>query len=154
MERIESFSMSAIGFVRCPGLQTKDDYQSKKKNQTFPAELILKPDLADALDEIETFDHAWLIWFFDRNLGRGYETKVFPRPDPSRRRGLFTTRSPNRPNPIGLTCVKVSGREGPILKFENPDILDDTPVLDIKPYIPSSDSRPDSKAGWLDELAR
>jgi tRNA-Thr(GGU) m(6)t(6)A37 methyltransferase TsaA len=114
---------------------------------------VLNSELTGALDEIETFDHVWLIWVFDRNLADGYQAKVYPRPDPGQLRGLFVTRSPHRPNPIGLTCVKVIGREKNILKFENPDILDNSPLLDIKPYIPLSDSRPDSKAGWIDNLA-
>lgn len=152
MNNITTFEMRAIGNIKCPGLKTKEDHYNKKKGQTFDAELVLNESLIEALDEIETFDHVWLIWVFSQNIGKGYKVKVYPRPDPEHLRGLFITRSPFRPNPIGLSCVKVLGRDGNILKFQNSDIFDGTPVLDIKPYIPSSDSRPDSHAGWISDL--
>lgn len=152
MAKHETFEMSTIGYVKCKNLRTKDDYHNKQKKQTFPAEVVLKPEFQDALDEIETFDHVWLIWVFSQNIDAGYQLKVHPGPDPKNLRSLFVTRSPYRPNPIGISCVKVSGHKGNILMFENADILDNTPILDIKPYIPGSDSRPDSKAGWIDNL--
>ncbi len=146
------FEMTPIGHVECSGLKKREDHYNKKQGETFKARLIVNMELADALDDIDTFDHIWLIFVFDRNIGEGFKTRVFPRPDPSNQRGLFATRSPYRPNPIGLACARVLGRENNIIHFENSDILDGTPILDIKPYIPKSDSRPDSKAGWLEGL--
>jgi len=147
-----SFEMTPVGHVECHDLKKREDHYNKKQGETFKARAIINLELAGALDEIDTFDHIWLIFVFDRNIGEGFKTRVFPRPDPSQERGLFTTRSPYRPNPIGLARVRVLGRENNIIHFENSDILDGSPILDIKPYIPRSDSRPDSRAGWLDKL--
>jgi len=147
-----SIELSPIGYIKCPRLKTKDDFQTKKSGEKFKAEAIINEKLTKALDEIETFDRVWLIFLFDRNINEGYKTKLRPRPDPSTKRGLFMTRSPYRPNPIGLSCVKITGHTKNILYFENSDILDGTPLLDIKPYIPKSDCWPKSKAGWLDNL--
>jgi len=149
---MSSFEMTPVGHVECLDLLNREDHYNKKPGETFKAKAVINKELTDTLDEIDTFDHIWLIFVFDRNVGEGFKTKVFPRPDPSHERGLFTTRSPHRPNPIGLACVRVLGRENNIIHFENSDILDGTPILDIKPYIPKSDSRPDSKAGWLDKI--
>ena len=148
----KTYVMKPIGYVRCPQLKTHDDFKKKPKGEPISAEAVLSNELAEAIDEIETFDHVWLIWVFDKNVGQGYKVKIYPHPDPEHQRGIFVTRTPFRPNPIGLSCVKVLGREGNILKFANSDIYDGTPILDIKPYIPSSDSRPDSKAGWISDL--
>ena len=147
-----SFELIPVGYIKCPLLKTKADFKAKKTGEKFKAEAVINEKLMEALDEIETFDRVWLIFLFDRNINEGYKTKLHPRPDPSTKRGVFITRSPYRPNPIGLSCVKVTGRTKNILYFENSDILDGTPLLDIKPYIPKSDSWPDSKAGWYDNL--
>ena len=145
-----SFELIPIGYIKCSLLKTKADYKAKKEGEKFKAEAVINEKLTDALDEIETFDRVWLIFIFDRNINEGYNTKVHPRPDPPAGKGVFLTRSPYRPNPIGMSCVKVTGHANNILYFENSDILDGTPLLDIKPYIPRGDSWPDSKAGWLD----
>jgi tRNA-Thr(GGU) m(6)t(6)A37 methyltransferase TsaA len=149
-----SFTMRPIGYIKCPGMKTIQTRHTKRKRATIEAEAVIKPILADALDEIETFDRVWLIWVFDKNIDAGYKTKVNPPVDPDNQHGLFVTRSPFRPNPIGLTCVKVIKRTKNILHFENHDIIDGTPLLDIKPYIPRSDSHPDARAGWLDMLKK
>ena len=147
MKKIE---MSPIGYIKCPLLKTKDDFEAKRRGDVVEAEAVINIELTEALDDIEEFDRIWLIFAFDRNIGEGYKIKFFPRPDPSNKRALFVTRSPYRPNPIGLSCVKLLRHEKNILYFENSDILDNTPLLDIKPYIPRSDCWPDSNAGWLD----
>lgn len=149
---MEEFKFEPIGYVKCPQLKTIDECFDKKKHEKFKAEAVINTDLEEALENIETFDYIWLIFLFDRNINKGYKIKFRPRPDPSTKRGLFLTRSPYRPNPIGLSCVKLLGHDKNILYFENSDILDGTPLLDIKPYIPSGDSHPDSNAGWLDNL--
>ena len=147
-----SFTMRPIGYIRCPGMKTVRKRHTKAKRPVLKAEAIIDPTLTDALDEIETFDRVWLIWVFDKNIKAGYKTRVNPPVDPDNQHGLFVTRSPFRPNPIGLTCVKVIKHTENILYFENHDIIDGTPLLDIKPYIPGSDSYPGSRAGWLDTL--
>ena len=107
MAENKTFLMKPIGHVRCSRLKSKEDYFKKKKGQVFPAQAIITPELADGLGEIETFDHIWLIWVFDRNIDEGFKLTVHPPADPDNARAMFVTRSPYRPNPIGLSCVKV-----------------------------------------------
>ncbi|MBN2242072.1 MAG: tRNA (N6-threonylcarbamoyladenosine(37)-N6)-methyltransferase TrmO [Acidobacteria bacterium] len=102
---------------------------------------------AAALDDIEHFERLWLIYWMDR-VGP-FRPRVVPYRD-NTEHGLFATRSPNRPNPIGLSVVRLVKREGPVLHVADLDILDGTPLLDIKPYIPDFDSRSVSRAGWFD----
>lgn len=100
----------------------------------------------DALHDVEGWEYVWLIYWFNRN--EGWRPKVLP-PRSERRRGLFSTRSPHRPNPIGLSAVRLVSVEGLILHVRGVDMLDETPLLDIKPYVAYADARPDAKQGWL-----
>jgi tRNA (adenine37-N6)-methyltransferase len=108
-------------------------------------------DLADAIDGIESFDTIWVLFWFHENGGH-YRPKVAP-PRSSERRGVLATRSPHRPNPIGLSAVRLERVEGLRLFVAGVDMLDGTPVLDIKPYIAYADAVVDAKAGWLDEAS-
>ena len=108
----------------------------------------------DALRGIEGFSHLWLIWQFSENVREGWSPTVRP---PilggNTRVGVFATRSPFRPNPIGLSSVKLEGVEvdphdGPVLIVSGADIMDCTPILDIKPYIPYADSHPEATEGF------
>jgi tRNA-Thr(GGU) m(6)t(6)A37 methyltransferase TsaA len=105
----------------------------------------------DALCDLELFDHLWLVVWFDRNVG--YKPKVQP-PRSSVKRGVFATRAPYRPNPIGLSAVRLVRVEGLRLFVRGLDLLDGTPVLDIKPYIPYCDAIPEANHGWLEIEAR
>lgn len=150
---MKKFEMIPIGYVKCPEPIVSNRPRGKNDRKKYKAEAIINENLEKALDGIEQFDRVWFIFVFDQNIGKRYDLKLVPHPDPyQREHGLFVTRSPNRPNPIGLSCVRVLGRNKNILYFENTDLLDGTPLLDIKPYIPNSDSHPDSKAGWLDDI--
>lgn len=111
-------------------------------------------ELADWIDEavlmdLEGFDRIWLIFAF--HLSEGWKNSVKP-PRGGPKRGVFATRSPHRPNPIGLSAVELVRVDGRVLHLRGVDLLDGTPVLDIKPYLPYADSFPFSKAGWIDEL--
>ena len=110
-------------------------------------EVEVHEEYADALDDLEGFEHIWLIYWLHR--ARPHRLKVVPYRD-TVERGLFATRAPSRPNPIGLSLVRLVGRESNRLQVEGLDILDGTPLLDIKPYIPKIDARAGSKAGWFD----
>jgi tRNA-Thr(GGU) m(6)t(6)A37 methyltransferase TsaA len=108
----------------------------------------------DALRGIEGFSHLWLIWQFSENVREGWSPTVRP---PilggNTRVGVFATRSPFRPNPIGLSSVKLEGVEvdphdGPVLIVSGADLMDGTPILDIKPYIPYADSHPEATEGF------
>ena len=113
--------------------------------------------VAEALRGIEGFSHLWLIWEFSENKRTGWSPTVRPpRLGGNQRMGVFATRSPFRPNPLGLSCVKLekvelSTPDGPVLWVSGADLVDGTPVLDIKPYLPYADCRPEAVGGFAGE---
>ena len=114
---------------------------------------------ADALRGLEGFSHIWLIWEFSANTVRGewQPTVRPPRLGGNERMGVFATRSPFRPNPLGLSCVQIDRIEldtpdGPVIHVRGADLMDGTPIYDIKPYIKYADSRPHSVCGYVDSL--
>lgn len=121
--------------------------------------IVFEPEFRDpeAVRGLEGFSHIWLIWEFSENRGKAWSPTVRPpRLGGNRRMGVFATRSPFRPNPIGLSCVELSevrldDPEGPVIVVQGPDLLDGTPILDIKPYIPYADSFPDASIGFLSD---
>lgn len=108
----------------------------------------------DALRGLEDFSHLWLVWVFDKAVRRDWSPTVRPpRLGGNRRMGVFATRSPFRPNPIALSSVKLAGIEqtaeqGPVLHIRGADLMDGTPILDIKPYIPYADAHPEALGGF------
>lgn len=143
------FPLVKIGEIRSPfkkqsGTPIQPPY-AKGAEGTVEVDEPYRASLAD----LKRFDRVWLIYWFDR--AGPYKQRVTPYRDEVRR-GLFATRAPCRPNPIGLSCVRllaVNESEG-ILKVADVDILDGTPLLDIKPYVPAFDAFPSVAAGWLD----
>ena len=124
-----------------------------------PAQIVFEPEYRniDALRGIEGFSHLWLLWQFDRAERERWSPTVRPpRLGGNQRMGVFATRSPFRPNPVGLSCVKLIGltqtTEGPVLEIQGADLVDGTPILDIKPYLPYCDSYPEARGGWTDGL--
>ena len=111
-------------------------------------EVIVAEPYVEALDDIEDFERVWLIYWMDR-VGR-FQPRVTPYRD-TRAHGLFATRAPCRPNPIGLSAVRLLRREGCVLHVADLDIIDGTPLLDIKPYVPEFDAHPRSRAGWFEK---
>ncbi len=120
------------------------------------AEAVLRLDPAvvppAALDDLQGIERLWIISLLHR--GGGWSPQVMPPRGPRVRRGLFATRSPDRPNPIGLSAVRLVRIDGCDLHVRGIDLLDGTPILDIKPYIPYADAFPESKAGWIDGVPR
>ena len=114
----------------------------------YEGQVVVDPAFEDALVDIEGFERIWLVYHFDR--AAPFKPRVVPYRD-TREHGLFATRSPCRPNPIGMSVVRLVSREGNVLKVSGIDILDGTSLLDIKPYVPEFDACPSSKAGWLDD---
>ena len=118
--------------------------------------VIFEPEFRnpDALRGLEGFSHLWLVWVFDQAIRKDWSPTVRPpRLGGNQRMGVFATRSPFRPNPIALSCVKLAGMEqtaefGTVLKIRGADLMDGTPILDIKPYIPYADSHPDAVGGF------
>ena len=113
----------------------------------------------EALRGLEGFSHLWLIWEFSANRGgRDWQPTVRPpRLGGNQHMGVFATRSPFRPNPLGLSCVELEGvdwdaSEGPVILVKGADLMDGTPIYDIKPYIKYADARPDAVCGYVDAL--
>lgn len=113
---------------------------------------------ADALRGIEGYSHLWLVWVFSQAIRDGWSPTVLPpRLGGKTRMGVFATRSPFRPNPIGLSsvkllCVDLHTKDGPVLRVAGADLMDGTPLLDIKPYLPFTDSHPDAIGGFSDPV--
>ena len=103
-----------------------------------------------ALQDLDGFSHIWIIYSFHKN--NHWKPKVLPPRNTRKKKGLFATRSPYRPNPIGMSVVKLSKIKGRKLYIKNHDLLDGTPILDIKPYIKYADSHPEATMGWIDEI--
>jgi len=108
----------------------------------------LYPEYAAGLKDLDGFSHLILLYQFHRSSS--YDLRVVPFLD-TVERGLFATRAPRRPNPIGLSVVRLCNIEGTTLQVENVDMLDGTPLLDIKPYVPAFDTQTDVRTGWLEE---
>jgi tRNA-Thr(GGU) m(6)t(6)A37 methyltransferase TsaA len=140
--------MQPIGTIRSPHRSPAGTPIQPTYAEEVEGEVVVDERFAAALDDIDGFARIWLIYCIDR--ARPWTPKVVPYRD-TQERGLFATRAPSRPNPIGLSVVRLLGREGNVLRVRGLDILDDTPLLDIKPYVPEFDAFTDSKAGWLDE---
>ncbi len=135
-----------IGFVHSPFNEKVEAPRQAVMNDT-PGQVELLPEYRDCLSDLEGFDRIWLLFWFDR--AEGWRPKVQP-PRSDEKRGVFATRSPHRPNPIGLSAVRLERVEGLTLHIRDLDLVEGTPVLDIKPYIPYADAFPDVSAGWLD----
>ncbi len=113
-----------------------------------------KMNFEQALDDLEGIERIWIIYLFHLNQ-KNWKPKVNPPRNPDGiKRGVFATRAPYRPNPIGMSCVKVSKIKGLKIWVNECDLLDSTPILDIKPYLPYADSFPEAKIGWLEDIDR
>jgi tRNA-Thr(GGU) m(6)t(6)A37 methyltransferase TsaA len=141
------FGMEPIGCVRSPHQEQGDVPKGHGAKHEAEGVLEIREDLEAGLTDIEGFSHVYVIWVFDRS--EGYELMVTP-PTDDRPHGMFSTRVPRRPNPIGLTVVELLGREGRRLRVRGLDMLDGTPILDIKPYL-SSIPEERLRRGWLEE---
>ena len=109
------------------------------------------PKYNDGLKDLEGFSHVIILYHFHRS--KGFKLHVVPFMD-STPRGVFATRAPKRPNPIGLSVIKLQKIQDNILYVENVNILDGTPLLDIKPYVPEFDEQSDVRAGWLEDVRK
>lgn len=156
MPHAPHFAYRPIGILRSPYARRIDaPHQGTVVEGTETGELATATlELAEWLEErvlqdLSGFDRLWLIFAF--HLNEGWKSTVKP-PRGGPKRGVLATRSPHRPNAIGLSAVELLKVEGRILHLRGVDLLDGTPVLDIKPYVPYADAFPDAKAGWIDEL--
>jgi tRNA-Thr(GGU) m(6)t(6)A37 methyltransferase TsaA len=141
------FTPQPIGFVRSPFKNTEAIPKGLGARHEAEGVLDILPAFRLGLTDIDGYSHLIVLWAFDRS--EGFDLMVTP-PSDDRPHGLFTTRSPRRPNPIGLTIVELLGRQGGELRVRGVDMLDGTPVLDIKPYL-SSIPAEKLRRGWLAE---
>jgi tRNA-Thr(GGU) m(6)t(6)A37 methyltransferase TsaA len=139
--------MHPIGFVRSPHRSPQDVPRGLGATHEAEGVLEIREDLEAGLTDIEGFSHLIVIWQFDRS--EGYSLLVTP-PSDNRSHGVFATRAPRRPNPLAITIVELLDRKGAKLRVRGIDMLDGTPILDIKPYL--SNVAPERlRRGWLAE---
>lgn len=144
------FEMKPIGFVRSPCAETSQIPKGCGAKHDAEGVLEVLPEFEEGLQDIEGFSHLFVIWTFHKAEGFALLGKP---PTDDRAHGVFATRSPYRPNPIGLTVVQLIRREGSSLHVRGVDMLEGTPILDIKPYL-SSIPEEKLKRGWLDEAEK
>ncbi|MDQ2177654.1 tRNA (N6-threonylcarbamoyladenosine(37)-N6)-methyltransferase TrmO [Marinifilum sp. D714] len=138
----------SIGLIHTPHKTRENMPIQPLSARGVKARVELNPELRDGLRDLESFSHVILIYHLHKS--EGFDLDVMPFMD-DKTHGLFATRAPRRPNAIGMSTVKLHSIEGNILHVEDLDILDGTPLLDIKPFFSKFDNRPDAISGWLDE---
>ena len=149
-----ALTLRPIGFIRSGKrvkFQARHQPDEREQEENF-LDLLPDADLALATADLAGFERIWLVWWFHRNTT--WRPQVIPPRGPQRRRGVFATRSPHRPSPLGLTPVRLLAVEqgGRVLRLGPCDLVEGTPVFDLKPYVPAYDSFPGSRAGWIDEV--
>lgn len=143
--KIESCYQDKFGTPRQPGL-APSSWARLRISREWQPEL--------ALEGLEGFSHLWIIFQFHQNTNLRYHAKVHPPRLGGKQIGVFATRSPHRPNNIGLSLVKIEKIEGDSIYLSGIDLVDGTPVLDIKPYLPEVESIADAKSGWAQEAPK
>jgi tRNA (adenine37-N6)-methyltransferase len=148
-----SLTLHPIGHVRT-GLATRVEAPRQPRAARGVAgriELLPGHHYEHAIEDLDAWQYLWVLFWFDRNAN--WRPKVLPPRSRSGRKGVFATRAPHRPNPLGLSVVRLERIEGLTLHIRDVDMLDGTPVLDIKPYVAYTDAIIDAGAGWLDDAA-
>jgi tRNA-Thr(GGU) m(6)t(6)A37 methyltransferase TsaA len=146
----KTLTLRPIGFIRT---QYNDKSAAPRQpgmaaeNTVGEIRLLPHRNFEQAVQDLDGFERIWLIFWFHQNSG--WKPKVLP-PRSRKKKGVFATRSPHRPNPIGISLCQLLKVDGLRILVENPDLLDGTPILDIKPYVPGIEAFSDSRAGWLD----
>jgi tRNA (adenine37-N6)-methyltransferase len=149
-------TLEPIGLVRSP-LATKVEAARQPgagvaAGVSARIELLPARNFEHALQDLDQFELIWVIFWF--HLNAGWRPKVLPPRSTTGRKGVFATRAPHRPNPLGMSVVRLERVEELTLHIGDSDMLDGTPVLDIKPYIAYTDSHPEAGSGWLEDVAR
>ena len=144
--------LNAIGTFRC---HLQERYSQPHQPQAIQAkvgyiQLESYQNYEMACDDLNGFEKIWLIFGF--NKSKSWKPKVLPPRNDGQKKGVFATRSPHRPNRLGLSCVDLVEINGLNIHIKNHDLLDKTPIYDIKPYLPSYDAFPEAKSGWVDNI--
>jgi tRNA-Thr(GGU) m(6)t(6)A37 methyltransferase TsaA len=145
-------SLTPIGLVRSPFVALAEAPRQPYAARGVAGQIELVPGrhLEDAIADLEAWEYLWVLSWLHR--ARRYRPKVRPPRSDGRRRGVLATRSPHRPNPLGLSVVRLVAVRGLVLDVEDLDLVDGTPVLDVKPYLPWADVVPATGPGWLRPL--
>lgn len=144
-------SFEPIGFIHSPFIKAEGTPIQPKAAGKAKGKIELLPEFTDCLQDLEGFSHIILLYYF--HLSEGYSAKVIPYMD-NQERGVFATRAPRRPNPIGLSLVRLDKIKNNILLVSGIDVIDGTPLLDIKPYVPEFDREEEFRLGWLEKKVR
>jgi tRNA-Thr(GGU) m(6)t(6)A37 methyltransferase TsaA len=147
---MKELKIHPIGVVHSPFTSPKGTPIQSAAGTDVRATVEIYPEYAEGLQDLEGFSHLILLYYF--HLAKPYSLTVLPFMD-SVTHGVFATRSPSRPNPIGLSIVHLVSRKENMLTIEEVDILDGTPLLDVKPYISDADLRQNTRKGWLENKA-
>ena len=142
--------MRSIGMIHSPFV-SKDQTPIQASRSQAIGTVEIYPEFADGLKDIEGISHLHLLYVFHESYGYKLEVKPFL---DDREHGIFSTRYPFRPNPIGLSTVRLLSRQENILTIEGIDVLDGTPLLDIKPYVPEFDLRTEARTGWYETRSK
>ena len=152
---MQEFSMKVIARIRSDFATKFGVPRQSGLVDALESTIVFEPEYrnADAFRGLEGFSHIWLVWVFDKAARDTWSPTVRPpRLGGNARMGVFATRSPFRPNPIALSCVRLAGieetEEGTVLRIRGADLMDGTPILDIKPYIPYADCKPEALGGF------
>jgi tRNA-Thr(GGU) m(6)t(6)A37 methyltransferase TsaA len=142
-------TLEPIGVLRCAQQEKVDAPRQPAAAEGLTGVISLTPgrNFEHALEDLEGWDRIWVVFWFHHNSG--WRPKVLPPRSDSGRKGLFATRSPHRPNPLGLSALRLDRVEGLDVHVRDVDLLDGTPILDIKPYVSYTDAFPDAGGGWL-----
>lgn len=142
-----SLEIKPIGVIRTP-FKSEDKIPIQSSKSEVIAEVEVFSEYSAGLESLDGFSHIILLYWFHK--AQPLNLRVTPFLD-TRERGLFSTRAPSRPNPIGLSIVRIMKIEGNIVRCLGADMLNDTPLIDIKPFVPEFDNRLDATSGWLTE---
>ncbi len=149
----DNYAFSPIGIVRSPFTERAAAPRQATLAGDVAGRIELFPGRGyeHALEGLDAWEFAWVVFVFHKNVeeARGWRGKVLP-PRSGIKRGVFGTRSPHRPNPIGLSAVRIERVDGCVVHVRNVDLLDGTPVLDLKPYVAYADAHPGARSGWLE----
>jgi tRNA (adenine37-N6)-methyltransferase len=148
---METITLTPIGHISTPFKSKADAPHQPEGGAEGIITLLEGQNFEQALEDLAGMEKVWLLYWFDRNPN--WKPKVLVPRGPRQKRGVFATRSPHRPNPIGLSLVDLIEVRGLMLRVRGVDLLDGTPILDIKPYLPNVESHPDAISGWIEEAA-
>jgi len=142
--------MQPIGIIHSPFSDKEQTPIQASRSQAIGT-VEVYPEFSDGLQDIEEFSHIYLLYVFHNSSGYSLQIKPFL---DDQEHGLFATRYPYRPNPLGISTVRLLFRQANVLTIEGVDVLNGTPLLDIKPYVPDFDLRTDVRAGWYETRSK